>query len=665
MIDRHRSCLFDENSETHENERIEDLRHVPTRLEASTCQKTLQSQLIVDHFKDNIADLSEVANQNLFLLSLFRSFSSGMPIQEALTDPAFINAVFKFVDKGMSLYLHGRKRPDIKTVLFFMQVVRRLKELDPSLPLLQAPEIKELSSLENPPERFLRDYSSEINELLKRNDLTEEEENSLHIHRILQYTTQKEHLNSLQRSETSKSKALQEIVESWMYCSAFKFHPWHSVHSQSEAAHFIYDLAPVFEKLSPEFITSVINSLVLDKKRSFASFSQKGTHFPAYYTSKGAEGTWSISPLHGKILRNGEELTLGVQKDFTEHHEYKKLFGSKKFKLVKQGSAFVFQNTEGKKFRIFEIDKKTILQMEWEGKWYQYLTGKEDVSEKALKALWDNFPKPLIADHFVFRSDDKILFLNKDTLAVDFTGFENSVTDSVGTLYENRGSDFYSSIERFEQKPWILEKMQKDGIFKVQLPRFKSLNEDVLEFTKTPQGLSWSGDFRFILKEAPKGFLGHNFNYLFLQDGEKSKILVPCKPMEASKEFAPHADIDIKDKFRAAEYERAIDSSAPLYTGELNSPQFGAYRFLEYDVEMGKVVPLTSEGAFFLSYLSLAQKDYTRALKILKESLKLKEYLILSPESQNVLNWMITHPTKSYDQSSSAAALGLRAALFF
>ncbi len=688
LIWRERNCLFEQFSHNHENSRVNDLAQIPTRLEAATCQKTLQSPLLIDHFTDNISDLSEVKNQNLFLLSLFRSFPSGMPVQEAITNPAFLRSVFQWVDKGMSLYLYGCKRPDIKTTLFFIQVIRRLKELDPSVPFFKVSEIKEFSSQKNPPERFLPDYTSEIQELLQRDDLTEEEENLLHIHRILQYSTQKTLLNNLTPKETSQHKALQEIIVSWMRCSSYKFHSWHSYHSYSEVAHFIYDLAPVLGKLSSEFLTHILNHLVpTEVQRSFTSLSQRknadSVSPSSFYSQQSQEGIWSISPLHARILLNGEEVTFGVQKDLMQSAIYKRVFGSRKFRLTRQGSAFIFQNEKGNRFRIFERDSNTVLQFQWEGEWFQFLTGQSDLNKQDMELLHNTFPKTLLADHFVFRSSQNMLFVNKQTFAVDFIGYKGTVSDKTSTLTESRSSNFYSTIERFEPKLWILERKDKDGIVTVQFPRFKSLNGDGLEFTSGSQGLSWSGDRRFVLKENSQELLGNNVNYLLLQNGEKSKILLPCKPVAASKTFTPQADLDIQDGFRINE----LDLSFPLYSGDLNIPQKGVYRFLEYNVEKGEVVPLNAEGAFFLSYIYCAQKDYIKAFQILKNSLKLKEHLTLTPESQDILLWIITHPVlrlqsvyedsqerlewkiprpsiPSYDQSASATALGLRAAFF-
>ena len=148
-----------------------------------------------------------------------------------------------------------------------------------------------------------------------------------------------------------------------------------------------------------------------------------------------------------------------------------------------------------------------------------------------------------------------------------------------------------------------MEKKKKDGSLQVEFSRYSSLAGSRLTFTVTPQGLSWLDHAKFTLKKSPEGLslLGLCPNYLLLQNGQKSKILVPLVPVESSRAFEPHCDLQIQDE---------------------NSDR----KFLEFDIKNGKAKALNPEGALFLVYLAIVQKDYTEAFKVLQEDLNLKEH---------------------------------------
>lgn len=250
-------------------------------LDSTGCQKTLQSQLIVNHFKDNIDTLTAVKNQNILLLQLFKSHPSSTPIHEDMQNPHFISSVSELIEKGVGRFCYNRKRPDIKMTLFFLQIARRVRELDPQV--------------------NLRDFAADINQLLARQDLTDEEKRLLHMHRILQYTTQKNTLLMLQKSSITNNAPLKEILISWMHVSAHKFSAWHDFHSQSEMVHFIHDLAPVFEKLPDDFLHAVISDLIPTHRKPFTRVLQAGNSLGFYTAVDPETEIWSIIHFMGKF----------------------------------------------------------------------------------------------------------------------------------------------------------------------------------------------------------------------------------------------------------------------------------------------------------------------------------------------------------------------------
>ena len=646
-------CFLNPNSEGKENQAILKNNNIPHRLESVTCEKELQSELLVNYYKDKLFEFSDVKNQNIFLLTLFKSYNSLdsnksynslNPIYEAIQNPVFIDSVSELIENGLNFFCYAREKPDIKTTLFFLQVVRRLKEIDPSL--------------------NLRDYNAEINKLLEINGLTDEEVQMLHMHRILQYTTEKNRLNSLKKNETKGDKALKDILISWIYLNSYKFNSWHAIHSKSEAVRFIYDLAPVFENLSLEFVDDLINEIFPTQSevgKAYTCENSSSLYNLKRRLSNGLDQVWSFNILHGKILCDGKIPIFGVQEDFTQYPSYKRLFGNQRFLFKVKDGAFVFHDSLGKKFRLFKEGLELIVQMEVEGEWYQYLTGNEN--DFSIEKFHSKVPKSLIADHFIFRSSKATLFLHKDTFSIDFIDFKDALSVKKASLQQGGDKKFYETMGKFEGKSWLLERKFNDGSVEIQLPRFRSLRGNHLGFVQTDLGLAWNEDLRFILKQHQSGLLGLCSNYLFLEDGITSKLLVPCKPVAFSTEFAPHCKLDIEDERRKTEYLN--NALSKLYDGELNSPQEKNYFFVEYDIKEGQIRPLNQEGTLFLSYLFLAQKEYEKALELWKDVFYLKNDVMLSDDSNKILSWIFDYTKweESYDISPSALALSLRAAI--
>jgi curved DNA-binding protein CbpA len=643
-----------------DNQRLVDAEwndiSLPIRLFSALSQKTLQSYKLLHYFEEHIEELSNLTQQNFLLLALFQASDldgngASASIHEAIKNPEFLQILSSFISKGLVTFSESQKRPQIESSLFFVQIVRRLKDLDPTLDL--------------------PDFTPQINKWLALKDLSKEEERLLHLHRILQYKTQVESINSLTKEQIEKSQNLQDLVLSWMYCSKESYNQWHQFHSDKEARSLIFSLTPFLEKLPSAFLNRLFKIIYpVEMNLSFKGGRDFNPEFPTSYESFETGVEASLDPLHGKAYLNGKEVSIGIQNDLTEKSEYKVLFGDEKFEMVKEGAAFVFQ-AKGKTWRMFEsLDmrrRKFHLEFLHGGIWYQH------VSTERLLDYAKTVSISQIADHFAFfsTSSPKTIFLDSNTFDIDYQYDEVFMDKGGHQIINGQDERFFSALKEFEDSRWFITRRLQRDTYSLELPRFSSLLGQSLVFSTKPEGVVWDANPKFFLKKPPTGILGTCTNYLFLQDSsaERSKILVPLKRRERQeRNLEPHCTLDIYDQFREMEYEQkrrrilssheelSLDKEKEKLLGELASPQKGVYRFLEYDVQSDGVSTLNLEGALYLVYLYLSQKDYSTAVKILKEDLNFKEMAHLSQESIDIISWI----TQIDDQSASAAAIALR-----
>jgi hypothetical protein len=545
-----------------------------------------------------------------------------VPIHEAIKNPHFIDQVSEFITNGMHIFSESIENPQIAPSLFFIQIARRLKELDPTLPL--------------------PDYSSKINEWLsnKKLDLSDEDLANLHLHRMMQYTNDVQNLRKLSPEQARDSQKLQEIVESWVYVSTHPLSSWQFMHGQAEAASFIFSLKSVLSNLPSECISKVLQRLIPGQSKiintqSFAS----SLDYPFFYTSQGIDqGKISLDVLHGEIYLDEEKVFFGAPQDLIESTAYKELFGNKKFTLKKQSDYFIFQDDKLRNYRIFVTRWREYIQVNIDGQWYEY------VPQFSLSKLSAEIPKPLLANHHIFRSGKKRIFIHKKSQEIAFQDDKLLVDTSNTPIVRPKDCHFSTSMEHFEPHSWLVVSGSEKGPFSIQFPRFRSFQNTPLELTATDQEISWKGQPHFILKTPPFAMLGKCINYLFFENSVegKKKIIVPLRPVQSSQEFAPHCKLNIEDS-------DVLD--------------FKNQRFIEADIENGQIKALNPEGALFFSYIFLAQKEYAKALSFLKNDLNLKRHFKMTPEGREILNWIVQLPLSSSDRTSSSTAVALRATM--
>lgn len=146
-------CIFNIESEGKENSALtKKNQKISSRLETTTCQKNLQSDLLLDYHENNFESLSDIQNQNLFIFSLFKIYPSFDPLREALERSEFVHSIRDFIQKGVNWFLYLQKpgmKLNVEATLFFMQLARRIQERLPSFDLRYSAEINQLLQRKN------------------------------------------------------------------------------------------------------------------------------------------------------------------------------------------------------------------------------------------------------------------------------------------------------------------------------------------------------------------------------------------------------------------------------------------------------------------------------------------------------------------------------------
>jgi hypothetical protein len=635
-------------------------------LDVIACHKNLQCQKLIEYFTESahLRALSDEKTQNIFLLLLFQILSNSKAPKEpiflleiALKNEEFISLVQNFLQKAYTTYFDQENKPDFKTALFFAEVARRLRDID---------------------QRFrFPDFKAKINHFLLQQDLAAEERILLHLHRILEYLPSKRALQMLSVEELSHSQELIEILVSWMHCSQINQNTltWHLIHSYQEAKEFVFTLSPLLESLPPKLLQDLFSLLVpyetsnkniifshqesspFQESNPFIEFTKSllkhSKHIANYFhqstqkeeiiscNMKGkcahiyTDGIWSIDVLHGTVTKKHERIDFSVESNLKNSMSYREFFGDSTFPIDQVGDVIVFQDSHQRAFRYFG---ENILQMKEQGLWYEYLPFTR------VSSLKDKIPYPILLNSFVFFSQEgRLLFIDKIQRTISFR------KDPTGALLdaENKRVFFIKdvhlppSISSFESAYWVVVK-QKDSFISMEFPRFSSLSNQPLSLLSSQEEVQWKDHEGWFLIESAKDFLGSSPNYLLLHHEEEGeKILVPLLKAKETKSFAPECELVRNDAF---------------------DPGNSHYHFLEYTIAEGKPSPSNAEGAFFLTYLFLQQRDYETAYRYLTDS-AIRKYDSLSPISLQILSWV--YDLTSSDKSAAMQAVVLKFSLFF
>ncbi|MBS0626659.1 MAG: hypothetical protein JSS09_00430, partial [Verrucomicrobia bacterium] len=375
------------NADSHYESLIENLPRTATN------DKRLQSSKLLYYFSENLMkiDGKKDNTHHAFFRVLFQpdfDFKKDPPIFEALKDPAFVKQLSNFISKGVDFFSTGffSSKPDIKASLFFARLARRVKEIDPSLPLM--------------------DFQDKLNDYLKMPNLSPDETKLIHLHRILQYKGR--------NKESLTKQELKEIFCSWIFCSKYEFsHSGDGLNQKKEAIRFILSLTSTLKTLSStdyDEILSIVSGKTLEEiNQSYFRKTWVSTQFPVYQ-----KGPWNINVLTGELTENNELLEFENNIYLPKLESHKRVFGDMDFPKTKKGDSYFFTDTKTNlRYQHIYKDEK-VLQIEIDGKWYQY-------KNPRLSDL-NKFPIPDFLKTFhIFTNGSCAVFLDKKSRTLAFS----------------------------------------------------------------------------------------------------------------------------------------------------------------------------------------------------------------------------------------------------
>ncbi len=573
-------------------------------------QKDLQCSKLLYFFSENPMKLKDPIASQMFFRLFFQpneDLKKDPFIFKALKDEAFIKQLSHFIEDGVNFFSNGffSARPDIVASLFFARLVRRVKEIDSSLPLVG--------------------FQDRINDYLKIPGLSPEKRKLLHLHRILQYKGRD--VQSLQTNE------LQEIFSSWIFCGQSSFsHKGDGINQKEEAFRFILSLTPTLENLSSKDYDKIVCSVLgktqeeVDKECLFKTWIP--LTFPTHQ-----KGPWRVNVLTGELTENDKLVEFEDTKNLPNPRAHRDVFGNVNFPQVKEGKSYFFTDTKtGLHFRHIYSDKE-VLQLQVDGRWYEYKRFDSEFEEEFV------IPDYLQTFHlFTHKGSAIFLDINSRTIAFEMDKYGNLTNSKEHTWVAYKSDVKMPEVDLFEPSHFRLHEMERGGKRRIRFPRFKTSSGSELRLIEKEKNLFvLQENQKFVLISPIQGILGVLENKLCFkhQDTGEIKVLVPIKKAHHVGSLAPVPRLALEDPKKW-------------------HPFASVSTYAEYSYSKGGILPKDVESKLFRSYLFLIQKKEKESLALLESIGSERSF---TPEMKEILSWMADSPNKT----PSGVAIALRA----
>lgn len=355
--------------------------------------------------------------------------------------------------------------------------------------------------------------------------------------------------------------------------------------------------------------------------------------------TKNSDQKWEID-LQTLHISNASGPLTKEKTFFSIPSEFEKLFDKRSHDIQKFGENIWFEDPIWGHIRFTKSDKPSIFcQRLLDNTWYTYVPH-EQWKELGINAA-------LAEQHAIWFDPSDPSDIRFDDLK---TGKERYRTHADGHIYDNQGFQFvalpsnnpaYQLLTRFEEADFI-NGWIKNEERKLELPRYKSLEGNPLMFDWDSNLKKWiyPQDPAFVINTAPDKHLGFEVDHflpLISRDGKKEKWLIPVGQIHA-KGYATKAKI----------------SPVKLDKSENKTDQ--GHLFFEYQLVKGEPVGETLESKLYLAHLDLAQKNYGKALSLIK-SLSISE--TLNKTALQFIENLITSANAIKDNSPNACAIRL------
>ncbi|MES2199801.1 MAG: DUF3638 domain-containing protein, partial [Chlamydiota bacterium] len=611
----------------------------------TTNQKSLQSSKLLYFFSENLMKLKKSDTDSIFFRLLFqpdKDLQKDPPIFEAIKDPAFVKQLSNFIEDGLSFFSSGffSSKPDIVTSLFFIRLARRVKEIDPTLPL--------------------ENFQDRINGYLKIPELTHKETKLIHLHRILQYKGRD--------SQGLTKQELQEIFSSWIFCAKSSFYDQGDGSNQKEEAfRYILSLTPILETLSSSDYDAILCSTLGKTQEEINQASVNKDWIPVAFSTY-QKGPWCINVLTGELTENNKLLEFESAKYLPNLEAHRNVFRDADFPQVKQDHTYSFTDEKtGLRFRhVYEGRKEDyyseegVLQIQVNGDWYEHKTEdfgdwkQDEISffSRVFNVLtndiftvsdskdWGKSQIPdFLRTYHLFTNDFSAIFLDKESRTVAFTIKKHGdlLNEKENTQVAYKSDVQMREADLFEPANLRLHEITETQKRRIRFPRFRTSSGRELRLIEKEKNLFvLEENQKFVLIKPIQGILGVLENILCFkhQDTGELKVIIPIHKACPSVSLAPIRNLSLENE----------------------NPFIKIHTYAEYSYSKGRIIPKDIESKLFQSYLFLIQKKEKEALALLESVGAERSF---TPKMQEILTWMKDAPHKT----PSGIAVALRAGM--
>ena len=563
------------------------------------CEPSLYPYKLLAYYNQHIANLESPAEQVLFEVEFFRSVSfrwfdeddedmpfdvywepytrsSVFPLHEELKKQHLKEQCRQFIQEGVDCYLKRQpaSRPHVLPLLFFLRLVMRLNSF------IEKPE-------------FL-DPLPILVEVLKRDDLHEKERSAACLHLGAAY---------LYRGSELSIEEKELLFSSWIYYKNTSISSTSkSPHLEREVEDYVYKQCLGLKNFSAPFYQKML-SVVLknlgvgDLPPKFEMKIISPTHIKAFLPDG---SRWEMDFLSGQISNNGITMRRTEAPHWVHFKLFQFIFNSTPSSFIQSGAIIYFAHPLLGSCRVVGDDLASGLQRNIGGVWYQFLPH-AFVANKGL-------PSALIADHTHWFSSlpspEPLLICHRST------GKKVASVLGSGEIFQDNyrvyGSIANGVLSKFESSEYILNCSEGGALASIHFTRYQSLNGEPLHFDIEKGKAIYSANRKYHLSESQRNdHLGTIEQYLLLTDEEngKQKIIIPFRFLASYTPLSSRHAIDI------AERQHPEDTSL--------TRQENSLRYLEFDIDGDKIIPLSQEGTCFLAYLNLANRKYLQAVELI------------------------------------------------
>ncbi len=556
-------------------------------------ERELQPFQLISYFKNNVSLLNNIDSQTIFFMQFFKTvvvasedgLKSHIDIVEHFTkNQQLIFDVLDLVDIGIKQFIDLNNKKNIKVTAysFFVRFAQYSRKFLHQSRLFD----KDNNLFSKEIESRFEQVNNYLVWLLENHEFNIEERALLSLHVINGY--------SHKEIKDLDNREIENILYHWFYISFHKnvlFGNFPIL--KKEVQVFVYKLIVACEGRKLD-LNNLCNFILKKICNSDSNKDKKWDgEFPIFTFKIDDKKNWMIDFLNGNIFNeNGAIGSRNPQIDETINRE---VLDSRNNNWVYDGT--VYKTKDKILGDIQYIENNEILQCFKEDTWCSYLKKEE------LRKWFINFPEHLIESSLTWlkcsNGSKELILTKKENLEIlyrlDSEGVLKNSHVSLQT-YE-KAEECHFSLCNFEKQEYIVYEFKDNEICNLKFPKYFSISGEELSFSlNSSKLLAWKENKNFILPQnVPVKPLYNLKNALYLKNIEnnKEKLLVPLLYIKNPKAFSSKGSFDFTKNEKK--------------------------HYLEFNIENGKIIYNNISGLLFLSYLNTHERDYEKAVNLLRQ----------------------------------------------